>query len=134
MAPTGARELLLPQAPHARLVGQSTAQQPVTPGARAGMRAQRAPVNDQRQGPLDHIVEGEGLQATECELGGVGVDHGFLLLGLNGQDPQQLGDEVVRHQVDLGETDKQHHTLPHPPWHHGWTVSPEPRKHPRHRP
>lgn len=55
------------------------------------------PVDNERQRPLDDVVEGEGLQATEGHLGGVGIDDGLLLLGLDGQHPQQLGDHVMRH-------------------------------------
>ena len=60
------------------------------------------PVDDERERPLDDVVEGEGLKAGEGHLCGVGVDEGLLLLGLDRQHPQQLRDHVMLHQVDLG--------------------------------
>lgn len=55
------------------------------------------PVDDERQRPFDDVVEGEGLQPAEGHVGRVGVDDGFLLFGLDGQHPQKLGDDIVRH-------------------------------------
>lgn len=60
-----------------------------------------SPVDDQGQWPLDHVVEGKGLQTTQRELRGVSLHHGLLLLGLDGQDSQELSDEVMRHEVNL---------------------------------
>lgn len=59
------------------------------------------PVDDEGQRPLDDVVKGKSLQATEGEFCGVCTDDGLLLLGFYGQHPQQLRDEVVGHQVDL---------------------------------
>ena len=59
------------------------------------------PVDDERERPFDDVVEGEGLQAGVGCLGGLGVDDRLLLLGLDSQHPQQLGDHVVGHQLDL---------------------------------
>jgi len=64
------------------------------------------PVDDERQRPLDDVVEGEGLQPGEGGVRGVRVGDGLLLLGLDGEDPQQLSDDVVRHEVDLRRTMK----------------------------
>lgn len=67
---------------------------------------QTLPIDNQGQGPLDHVVKGEGLQTTQCELRGVSMSHCLLLLGLDGQNPQKLSDEVMRHQVNLGKKEK----------------------------
>ena len=59
------------------------------------------PVDDERKGPLNDVIKGKGFQATERELRGIRIDDRLLLLRFNGQNPQELRDEVMRHQVNL---------------------------------
>lgn len=64
-------------------------------------QSEKKPVDNERQRPFNDVVKWEGLKPAERHVCRLCVDDGLLLFGLNGQHPQQLSDDIMRHQVNL---------------------------------